>query len=78
MPTKLGPTQEAIRVLALHLPKSDATPLAPTPPSPSAPKTAEDIVLKSLMAGQGQGPMDHPAQAPTVQALLEALTRGRA
>jgi len=74
---KLGPTQDAIRMMALHLPK---TPPAMTPAqTPMAPRTptADDIVLKSLMAGMGQGGVDHPVHDLTVNALLEALTRGR-
>ena len=73
MPTKaLGPAQEAIRVLALHLPKGPA-PLAPAPAPVLPAPTPEDRVLRGLMSVMGHGQMDHPAQATTLNALLEAV-----
>jgi len=77
MPTKaLGPAQEAIRVMALHLPKGPA-PLAPTPAPVRPSVTPEDRVLKTLMTVMGHGGIDHPAQATTIDALLGALNGRR-
>jgi hypothetical protein len=80
MAKPLGPAQEAIRVMALHLPtgrpRTSPTP-APAPAAPSTSANADEIVLKSLMTAMGHGGLDHPAHDTTVNALLGALTRGR-
>jgi hypothetical protein len=70
--TPLGPAQEAIRVLALHLPPGPA-PLAPAPAPVLPAPTPEDRVLRGLMAVMGHGQIEHPAQATTIDALLGAL-----
>lgn len=76
-PSTLGPTQDALRILALHLPKAPAALTPASPPATPATATADDIVLRSLLRGMGQGGVDHPVHDTTVNALLEALTRGR-
>lgn len=72
----LGPMQEAVRMMALHLPKP-ASP-APTvkPFDNSADTSAEGVVLRRLMSVMGHaGDEANPAQQTTVQSLMEALTK---